>query len=428
MANHDLMVNLKHRKVYNPVKYMSSEIFQFGCKPRPMSAVAALIVALAVIMTAHDVEASETQTIAEAVQQAIDKGEPRRLRILSDQQISLGDVLVVERLPQRGASNEEYLVEFEGQWQKMTFRYPIVVKQAGNETESWRVSWAPRAIFARALVNMLKDDLPRMELDKSQMWSRDVRTPAFPVVITDQGIVTPFGAVGSEGTGTQRRPLPRHAQRWINGAMNGDGAAASVDLLVTPSASWKRIHTAIYHVASHGMYRLNFVGLTGKASNKDRTVVSMPALAPVRLGSGDGGRGLPKLRLGFQTLTDGASPNDDARRVAVTLRGMPFDLPQPPASESSAPCPKKADACVGRVEHVGNLMKKLRAHQKFSDQKLRLGIAAFSGNMTAQTVIDLLTETARELGIQTSHWMLTRFGTDESRSSNTDSSPSEEAR
>jgi len=406
---------------------MSSEIFQLGCKTRPISAVATLFVAFVIITTPHDVEASETQTISEAVQQAIDKGEPDRLRILSDQQISLADVLVVERLPQRGASSDEYLVEFEGQWRKMTFRYPIVVKKDDDATDSWRVSWAPRAIYARALVDMLKDGLPRMELSKSQTWSRDVRTPAFPVVITNQGIVTPYGPVGSEGAGTQRRPLPRHAQRWINGAMNGDGAAASVDLLVAPSVSWKRIHTAIYHVASHGMYRLHFIGLTGEASKKNRNAVSMPALAPVRLGSGDGDRGLPKLRLGFQHLTEGgSSTEDDVRRFAVTLRGMPIDLQQPPSSELSASCPKDADACVEGVQRVGKLMKKLRGDSEFSDQKPRLGIAAFSGTMTAQTVVDLLTESASELGIQTSYWMLTRFGTGESNSPNDDNSSSKE--
>ncbi len=421
------MVNLKYRKVYKPVKSMSSKIFQFGYKTLVWAGIT-LLAALTILTAPHRVEASDNQTIPEVVQRAIDDGEPDRLRILSDQNISLGDVLVAEHLPQRGASSNEYLVEFEGQWREMTFRYPIVVKQDGDDTESWRVTWAPRAIFARALIKMLKDGLPRMKLNNSRTWSLEARTPALPVVITDQGIVTPFGPVHSEGSGTQRRPLPRHAQRWINGAMNGDGAAASVDFLVTPSASWKRIHTAIYQVASHGMYRLNFIGVTGEASKNNRTVVSMPVLAPVRLGSGDGDRPLPKLRLGFQHLTERGHSTDDAtRRFAVTLRGMPMDLPTPPSSETSEPCPNDADACVDGVQHVGKLMKQLSKDSEFSDQKPRLGIAAFSGNTTAQTVVDLLTETARELGIRTSQWMLTRFGNDESRSSNQDSSPSEEA-
>jgi hypothetical protein len=396
---------------------MSRKIFTFSGIISGM--LGTLIIGISLLLTTEQAHAADTpDRMVQAVRQTIQHAEKPRLTQLADEDVTLRDILVAERLPQRGASTTQFLVEFEAVHRGYHFRYPLVLEEQtdADASDRWNIDWAPRGTYIQTLTDVIGDGLPNVPDASADPWVAQQRTPAFPVIMTPSLTVTPFGPVTGETGGPVSQSLSRHAARWINGAMGGDDAAGSTDLIVAAEVTWQRVHTAIFQLAANGIFRLHLVG-RASSSGADGKLAVMSALAPVKLPKieSTSDTGLPTLRIGF----DAVDPNG---RLAVSGRGAQWPDTAQKGSAKSKACPETSQLCTASMDAIADQLAQLEAPNDADSWPPSLGIVAFHHAMPTQRVIELLGVLSTSTGLAANRWMLTRFG-QRSETTSTDTSP-----
>lgn len=188
-------------------------------------------------------------------------------------------LLVAEMLPSEATVVAE--VELAGDAKRL--RYPVKLERSLVDGEArWRVGWAPVEAYARALL-AVSGEGAGAQIPGGEVWADIRRVPAFPVIVSEQLFVTPFGQVPAEpadGATPEEQLVPpqklvEHAQRWIGLLLEDDPAPAAVDLMVAPGASWTRTTQALMAPASQGLFKVYMIG------QKDDRLVAATAAAPI---------------------------------------------------------------------------------------------------------------------------------------------------
>lgn len=244
------------------------------------------------------------------------------VRALHGAKLAFNRLLVAEVLP----GGKTLLAEVALSNKDAAIRYPIKLER--DETPSgdaWRVTWAPDVAFAQALVAACEAN-KLAALQVGRPWEDFHRLPAFPVIVTREYVVTPFGKIDEKPDARAEAPagalhpskeLTRHVQRWTGQVMLDDPASANVDLLLHADVTWKHATQALMAPAMQGLFRIYFVGhgprglyavsaaapvfKEAAAATNSSAVIAMSALPTPKVGGDVPGYAF-RVRLGDQVL------------------------------------------------------------------------------------------------------------------------------
>lgn len=253
------------------------------------------------------------------------------LRLLRDNGASHFGVLTLERLP-----SASYVVEIGVEIEGVTARYPL---KLGREDGAWTLQWQPAAVYASALLAMMKNDVLPHVVTTSK-WANVARLPALPVIATRKRYVTPFGEVALDDRGDTATQgdlelspaLVQAGQSWVRRVLDDDPAPAGIDLLLDPSVSWRVTNKVLYNMSTVGLYQVTIVMRDGGA---------MHVAAPARQAN---------FVVALYPLAD---------RFGVRVAGSDGPLPGDGCADQMTACitqPNELDAIITTSELIAPLM------------------------------------------------------------------------
>lgn len=336
-------------------------------------------------------------SVTAAVKEAIDGNELEGMRALKKRGGQFDAVQVIERLPSGG-----YAVEASYVVNKRHIRLPLKLKRTqipGCKDLAWMVSWAPKAVYVNALLNVaFTTHLPRPAKTAKVMTSwRDVkRLPSMPIVLTRYQAVTPFGATSlkppvndsptaaprATNTLTPPKSLMVDAGRWIKGYLENDKAPASLDIIADGRAPWRQFQRVLFAASSLGLFKVYFVTWQGK----DFGV--LPSAAPV-FGS------FPKAKR--------PEPIILAYYPQKAQHGFRVSFKQAILNKEQA-CAPGMSFCVADVPAFDARLKVLAdGMRKKNPNNVRHAMFATTGDVSLQKAIDLLSVVGQGLAVPQGH-------------------------
>lgn len=214
-----------------------------------------------------------------------------------------GGLLAVDALPGGG-----WAAEIEIRYKSLGVRYPVKLRRLDEgDCDNWVVDWTPNEAFSTALLNMVSSGaLP--EAPSSKPWSDHARLPSLPILLTRDKMITPYGTIDvvrelAELDTTQKgasiAPPPsliKHTRKWLEGFLENDDGAASVDVIADRRATWRDMTRIVFGVSSVGFYKLYLV-----SSREDGSLGAVETAAPI-FGSLPGVKKPVPLVLGYYPL------------------------------------------------------------------------------------------------------------------------------
>lgn len=194
-------------------------------------------------------------------------------------------ILSMEKLPEkllnsRPNSTTRYAIEFSMKG-KQSIRLPAKVSKHNNK---WLIDWLPKTEYFTALKNLIQSkqltqfDQNALAIKSTQVkaWTQTSRLPTFPLIVTSQKMISPFGVLEKNKKGAKHTALRIHIRKWLNEILGNDPAPASFEIITPATTQWIAIHRIMIELAGiHGFFEMHWVGVS------KNNMVSLPLLASI---------------------------------------------------------------------------------------------------------------------------------------------------